>query len=85
MASSYRERLMDEVSEVSDVLMERYLEGEKISHEEIAAALKQGTNHGKLFPVDVWRSHPQSRHLAIARRDRRGPSLAGQARATGSR
>ena len=49
--SAYRERLMDEVCEVSDVLMERYLEGEKISHEEIAAALKQGTNHGKLFPV----------------------------------
>jgi elongation factor G len=51
LADSYRERLMDEVSEVSDVLMERYLEGERISHEEIAAALKQGTNHGKLFPV----------------------------------
>ncbi len=51
LAVSYRERLMDEVSEVSDVLMERYLEGEKISHEEIAVALKQGTNHGKLFPV----------------------------------
>ena len=51
LAVSYRERLMDEVSEVSDVLMERYLEGEQISHEEIAAALKQGTNHGKLFPV----------------------------------
>jgi len=51
MASSYRDRLMDEVCEVSDALMERYLEGEKISHQEIAAALKQGTNHGKLFPV----------------------------------
>ncbi len=42
---------MDEVSELSDALMERYLEGESISHEEIAAALKQGTNHGELFPV----------------------------------
>jgi elongation factor G len=31
--------------------MERYLEGEAISHEEIVAALKQGTNHGALFPV----------------------------------
>ncbi|MGA7703827.1 MAG: elongation factor G, partial [Solirubrobacteraceae bacterium] len=51
LAGSYRERLMDEVCEVSDTLMERYLEGESISHEEIAAALKQGTNHGKLFPV----------------------------------
>ncbi len=51
LAEEYRERLMDEVSEVSDELMERYLEGEPISHEEIAAALKQGTNHGRMFPV----------------------------------
>jgi elongation factor G len=51
LAEEYRERLMDEVSGVSDALMERYLEGEQISHEEIAAALKQGTNHGEIFPV----------------------------------
>jgi elongation factor G len=31
--------------------MERYLEGEEISHEEIVAALKEGTNHGAIFPV----------------------------------
>ncbi len=51
LASEYRERLMDEVSEVSDELMERYLEGEEISHAEIATALKNGTNHGRIFPV----------------------------------
>ncbi|MFZ1996513.1 MAG: elongation factor G [Solirubrobacteraceae bacterium] len=50
-AQAYRERLMDEVSETSDVLMERYLEGEEISHDEIVTALKDGTNHGSLFPV----------------------------------
>jgi elongation factor G len=50
-AEEYREKLMDEVSESSDALMERYLEGEEISHEEIVAALKEGTNHGALFPV----------------------------------
>jgi len=50
-AEQYREKLMDEVSESSDALMERYLEGEEISHEEIVAALKDGTNHGALFPV----------------------------------
>ncbi|HEY1590928.1 MAG TPA: elongation factor G [Solirubrobacteraceae bacterium] len=50
-AQEYREKLMDEVSESSDELMERYLEGEEISHEEIVAALKEGTNHGHLFPV----------------------------------
>ncbi|MDQ2896142.1 MAG: elongation factor G [Actinomycetota bacterium] len=50
-AEEYREKLMDEVSETSDSLMERYLEGAEISHEEIVAALKDGTNHGQLFPV----------------------------------
>jgi elongation factor G len=50
-AEEYREKLMDEVAEVSDALMERYLEGEAISHEEIVGALKEGTNHGRIFPV----------------------------------
>jgi elongation factor G len=50
-AQEYREKLLDEVAEVSDELMERYLEGEEISHEEIVDALKRGTNHGSIFPV----------------------------------
>ncbi|GAC1435683.1 MAG: elongation factor G [Solirubrobacteraceae bacterium] len=50
-AEQMRERLMDEVAEVSDALMERYLEGEEISHAEIVDALKEGTNHGRIFPV----------------------------------
>ncbi|HKH79098.1 MAG TPA: elongation factor G, partial [Solirubrobacteraceae bacterium] len=50
-AAEYREKLMDEVCEVSDTLMERYLEGDEISHAEIVDALKEGTNHGKIFPV----------------------------------
>jgi len=50
-AEQYREKLMDEVAENSDALMERYLEGEEISHEEVVGALKDGTNHGAMFPV----------------------------------
>ena len=50
-AQEYREKLMDEVSESSDALMERYLEGDEIAHDEIVTALKDGTNHGNLFPV----------------------------------
>jgi elongation factor G len=50
-AQTYRERLMDEVAEVSDELMERYLDGGEISHEEIVDALRRGTNHGSIFPV----------------------------------
>ena len=50
-AQEYREKLMDEVAEVSDELMERYLEGEEISHDEIVQALKNGVTDGTLFPV----------------------------------
>ncbi len=50
-ADEYREKLMDEVAENSDELMERYLEGEEISHAEIVTALKQGVTRGHLFPV----------------------------------
>ncbi len=50
-AQEYREKLMDEVAENSDALMERYLEGEEISHEEIVHALEEGTDSGHIFPV----------------------------------
>jgi elongation factor G len=50
-AEEYREKLMDEVAEVSDELMERYLEGEEISHEETVTALKTGVTNGTIFPV----------------------------------
>jgi elongation factor G len=50
-AQEYREKLMDEVAENSDALMERYLEGEEISHEEIVTALEDGTDQGHIFPV----------------------------------
>ena len=42
---------MDEVAENSEALMERYLEGEEISHDEIVTALEDGTDHGHIFPV----------------------------------
>ena len=50
-AEEYREKLMDEVAEVSDALMEHYLEGEEISHEETVDALKAGVTSGTIFPV----------------------------------
>ena len=50
-AEEYREKLMDEVAENSDTLMERYLEGEEIAHEEIVEALEHGVEEGHLFPV----------------------------------
>jgi elongation factor G len=50
-AQEYREKLMDEVAENSDELMERYLEGEEIDHDEIVTVLKGGVTDGKIFPV----------------------------------
>jgi elongation factor G len=50
-AEEYREKLMDEVAENSDDLMERYLEGQEISHDEIVSALKEGVTAGTIFPV----------------------------------
>jgi elongation factor G len=50
-AEEYREKLMDEVAENSDELMERYLEGAEIDHAEIVTALKRGVTEGLLFPV----------------------------------
>ncbi len=50
-AEKYREKLMDEVAENSDELMEHYLEGDEISHDEIVTALKKGVTEGRLFPV----------------------------------
>jgi elongation factor G len=63
-AQEYREKLMDEVAEVSDALMERYLEGEEISHEETVDALKTGVTEGHLFPVTCGAA---TRNLGINR------------------
>jgi elongation factor G len=51
ISQEYREKLMDEVAENSEALMERYLEGEELSHDEIVTALEDGTEHGHVFPV----------------------------------
>jgi elongation factor G len=63
-AQEMREKLMDEVAEVSDDLMERYLEGEEISHEETVTALKTGVTEGHLFPVTCGAA---TRNLGINR------------------
>src|SRR6185312_13406511 len=58
-AQEYREKLMDEVAENSEALMERYLEGDDISHDEIVQALEDGTDHGHIFPVTCGVATPR--------------------------
>jgi len=47
----YSEVLTENVAEVDDQLIERYLEGEAISREEMLAAMKKGVTEGLLFPL----------------------------------
>ena len=46
-----REKLMDAVVETDDALMERYLEGEALSSEEISVALQKALTSGALVPI----------------------------------
>jgi len=49
--AEYRERLLDSVVETDESLMERYLDGQELSEEEVAHALKDAVTRGELYPV----------------------------------
>ncbi len=51
LAQEYREKLLDEVVQIDEALMERYLEGEELDSHDVAAALKLGITRGEVFPV----------------------------------
>ncbi len=51
MVDKYSEVLTENVAEVDDELIERYLEGEEITMEESLAATKKGMAEGKIFPL----------------------------------
>jgi elongation factor G len=50
-ANSRREVLIEDLAEVDDGLMERYLEGEELGTEDLAHALRQGILHRVFIPV----------------------------------
>src|SRR5215213_3906478 len=50
-AAEYREKLLDAVVETDEGLMERYLDGQELSADEVAHALKDAVTRGELFPV----------------------------------
>src|SRR6266516_5109228 len=49
--AEYREKLLDAVVETDEGLMERYLDGQELSLEEVAHALKDAVTRGEVFPV----------------------------------
>ncbi len=51
LVAEYREKMIEGLAEVDDHLMEKYLAGEKISPEEVKAAVRAGTISMRLFPV----------------------------------
>ncbi len=51
LAAEYREKLLDAVVETDEGLMERYLEGQELSEDEVATALKDAVTRGEVFPV----------------------------------
>jgi elongation factor G len=86
-AEEYREKLMDEVAENSDELMERYLDGERIDHAEIVGALKQGVTAGRIFPVTcgvATRNLGADRLLAALVEDLPSPAMRGAVAARGA-
>ena len=50
-AEEFREKLMDAVAENDDAVMEKYLEGEELSNEELFSAFKAGVVAGTVFPI----------------------------------
>jgi len=50
-AEAFRSQMIEAVAECDDVLMEKYLEGEELTKDEIKAGLRKGTIDMKFFPA----------------------------------
>lgn len=50
-AKQYREKMIEQLCDVDDKIMEKYLAGEEISADEIRAALRKGTIEMRITPV----------------------------------
>jgi len=49
--STYRDQLLESAVESDDTVMEKFLEGETLSDEEVLTVVKKGTSSGELIPV----------------------------------
>ncbi len=50
-AEKYREKLIESVAEVDEGILEKFLEGEEISVEELKKAIRKGVINGEFFPI----------------------------------
>ena len=74
----YRTKLLDAVVETDEALMERYLSGEEIPAEDIAAALKNAVTRDEIYPVACGVATKNLGRSRAARPDRRGRPEPGQ-------
>lgn len=51
LAQEYRTKLVEAVAETEEVLLEKYLEGEELTEEEIRRGLRRGTIDGSIMPM----------------------------------
>ena len=51
LAEEYRQKLIEAVADEDEAIMEKYLEGEEISEEEIKRAIRKGTIENRIVPV----------------------------------
>ena len=51
LAEEYRQKLIEAVADEDEAIMEKYLEGEEISEEEIKRAIRKGTIANRIVPV----------------------------------
>jgi elongation factor G len=50
-AEEARQKLIEDISETDDQLLEKYLDGKELSLEELKKAIREGTRQGQVFPV----------------------------------
>ncbi|PZU97342.1 MAG: elongation factor G [Pseudanabaena sp.] len=51
LANDWRAKLLESVADSDDVLMEKYLEGEELTEEEVRVGLRKGTLSGSIVPM----------------------------------
>ena len=50
-ADEWRQKMVEDVAETNDDLLEKFLEGHELSAEEIKKTIREGTREGKIFPI----------------------------------
>ena len=64
-AEEYHHKLIDQVAEFDDAIMEKYLDGQELTSEELKKAIRAGTISGKFFPVMGGDSRTPIVHLML--------------------